>query len=783
MKLVYVRVFRELYGIRSRLLTIILALATSMAVPCGLEMALDSLVASRDRFTSELNLADLEVRMIPEDIRNLPDWSDIPGLQSVETRLLLPGTLDLGEGTDIAAVNIFLSSSSPRINQLKLLEGSTFTDTKSSAAVAERTLSTYHGVKPGQVLKVRVGDKVYEHEISGIVSSSEFFIVAANPEYLLPEKGSLAVVYTSLDRIYESLGFVMVNDLLFHYQPGHDPAKIKEAILSKLEGRLLERVIEKEQHLSRRHIILDRDVFKIFEPAISLVLGLMAFALVIINMDRILRHRQRELGVLLALGYTPKQVLASYLIAALGLALLGMVLGTAGAVGFREAFLGIYSEAHGLAYLEKHTPPRVLALGWVAVALIAVTSTFLATLRLWGATPLSLLRPPVVLVTSIGRFTQFLYRQLEGSPLGVRVGIRNVFRNLRLTATTIAAVTLALSVGIAYLVCLRSMSTAIVTSFEGQQWERAISFLYPALDDDYAHLKSNQDIRSVEPFIRVQGRLQNAQLEMDTSVLGIVKESMRNPHISAGRVARAPGEIVVGEDLARKLGLRIGDPATLVLRNQNLTVTLVGTKADVMLGESLADLEWLREVLELEEQATGIFIATRPGVDLLKLDEELKQMEFAGRITAKENLVRDFETVLQDIRKLVMLVAIIALTVAMLFVVANLSMTIAERLGEFASLRILGFDNRTSRAIILTEGLLQMVVALMLVAPASLVMAVYLNGLASEAWFTQATDYPAWMFAAVSVCVVALTPVSLLSVLKRVREMNPIQEIKSRNIE
>jgi hypothetical protein len=76
-----------------------------------------------------------------------------------------------------------------------------------------------------------------------------------------------------------------------------------------------------------------------------------------------------------------------------------------------------------------------------------------------------------------------------------------------------------------------------------------------------------------------------------------------------------------------------------------------------------------------------------------------------------------------------------------------------------------------------------MVVALVLVAPASYAMAVYLNKLASEAWFVQPTDYPAWMFGIVAVCVVILTPLSLWSVLKRVREMNPIQELKSRNIE
>jgi len=100
-----------------------------------------------------------------------------------------------------------------------------------------------HGIKTGQTVRVTVGHKTYQHRISGIVSSPEFLMANANPEYFLPEKGSLAVIYTSLDRVFDALGFAMVNDLLFTFKQGADPEATKSAILQKLGARNLERVI------------------------------------------------------------------------------------------------------------------------------------------------------------------------------------------------------------------------------------------------------------------------------------------------------------------------------------------------------------------------------------------------------------------------------------------------------------------------------------------------------------------------------------------------------------
>jgi hypothetical protein len=81
---------RSIRSIPVHAAAIVVALALVMTFPSGMEMGLKSVVTSRDELARGFALADLEVRFLPEDVRNLPDFSDLAEVAAVEHRLLLP---------------------------------------------------------------------------------------------------------------------------------------------------------------------------------------------------------------------------------------------------------------------------------------------------------------------------------------------------------------------------------------------------------------------------------------------------------------------------------------------------------------------------------------------------------------------------------------------------------------------------------------------------------------------------------------------------------------------
>lgn len=93
-------------------------------------------------------------------------------------------------------------------------------------------------------------------------------------------------------------------------------------------------------------------------------------------------QRATEVGTLLALGFTPKQVRRLFLLEGAGLSLLGSLLGAAGGVWYARAMLHalstVWRDAVGTSDLNFHAKPATLAGGIVGSVLVAVFTLWLA---------------------------------------------------------------------------------------------------------------------------------------------------------------------------------------------------------------------------------------------------------------------------------------------------------------------------------------------------------------------------------------------------------------------
>ena len=95
-----------------------------------------------------------------------------------------------------------------------------------------------------------------------------------------------------------------------------------------------------------------------------------------------IEQRAQEIGTLLALGFTPPQVRRLLLGEGAGLALLGALLGAAGAVWYARAMLHalstVWRDAVGTSDLHFHAEPATLAGGIIGSVLVAIFTLWLA---------------------------------------------------------------------------------------------------------------------------------------------------------------------------------------------------------------------------------------------------------------------------------------------------------------------------------------------------------------------------------------------------------------------
>ncbi|MFH1288110.1 MAG: FtsX-like permease family protein [bacterium] len=784
MRKINLKMFRNLVHMKLHAVSIALTIACGIGIYSGVDMALKSLYHTRDKIFHDLNFADLEIQFIPEDIHNLPSFSDIQGIEKVEKRLIFPGIMSLPGDKKIVANMIFLENYNPEINKIHLLEGNNFSKKDINEVVAEKTLRDFYGLKQGDTVKVKVGEKEYENKIAGFGVSPEYVTITANPEYFLPEKGSLGVLFTSLDRVSESLGFTMVNDLVFKFKPGVNKKRIEKNILGRLNGMNIEQVIPYEDHFAYKYLELDLLAFKVYVPAIVIVLGSLSFIIALINFSRLIIHERKEIGAILAIGYHPKEILFSYFFGGILLGCFGIIIGIPFALLLRNIFTSIYGSANGLIFVFN----RIFLISIFKGIIFGISTSAIASIiPVWGIlklSPYDIMHPAIKnSLPGNKSFLQMIFIVTSRFSISCRLGIRNILRKKYLSTAAILSIGLAIGVAVSYMISMSSLETTIKKRFERQQWTMVADFLYPVYFEDYEEIKKVEGVKSIEPYFRYYAELGKDGNFEGTGLFAITFPSKVQVFpIIEGRSVEKKAEILINNDLARKLKLKVGDTVDLRIHKNIYPFKVCGIKSDVNQRESVIDFYRAREILEFPDEATGIMISSVQPVS----DETMKKIQgfdFVGKITKKETLVAGFIKFIKEMMGIINVATMVSVFVAILFIFTSSNMGIMEREGEYATLKSIGYDNRHISQSIFLEALILTVMGGIFSIPLAMGVSIYLNHIMSNAWFDIENFFYVSDFMKGIIPLMVLGPLSIIPGLKYVFNMDIQKALKIRMIE
>ncbi|MBF1730368.1 MAG: hypothetical protein HXP06_01070, partial [Trueperella pyogenes] len=301
MRLLDLLILRDLLNIRGRIISLLLIIACGVGILFGIQTALNDLVSTQDAVMDRMNMADLEISLLPEDVNNLPHLTDVSGVSAVESRLVMPGVINRPDEAYLSALVLFQGKEGLDLNQLSVLEGRMFR-VGAGETVIDRGLAVYHGYRVGDRIDVRVGSKTLSLKITGIVMSPEFLVTSSNPDYVIVQPGSLGVMWTDIGQVSDALGFRMVNSLLFKFQKGAAPESVTRNIVDALNGKSIEKVTPREQGYSYKHVRMEVTAFAVYSPAIIITLCLLSLAMGVITFRRFFIEQQKGFGTIAALG-------------------------------------------------------------------------------------------------------------------------------------------------------------------------------------------------------------------------------------------------------------------------------------------------------------------------------------------------------------------------------------------------------------------------------------------------------------------------------------------------
>jgi putative ABC transport system permease protein len=699
--------------------------AVSLVMACGLAMMIMTrsliltLESTRSAFYQQYAMADVFANLKRAPLSVADRLTTLPGVASVETRVVVDVTLDLPGLSEPATghlVSLPEDGGPPKLNRVFLRSGRfPRTDDRREVILGE-SFALENGLAPGDTLVAVINGRRETLNICGIGLSPEFVFEARAGE-TLPDHKRFSVVwmnYRALAVAYNMDG--AFNDVCIDLAPGASAAPVIEEM-----DRLLApygaggAFTRKDQASAQR---LDDELRVLHSLAVAYPLVFLSVAAFMVNavLARIVRLQREQIAQLKALGYSSRQVGIHYLKFVLVIGVIGTVIGGIAGRFLGASLVNLYTEFFRFPKLEFQMDYSAVGLA----LFVSLGASVLGVLTVvWQAVklpPAEAMRPEPPadfkpsLFERIG-LTRFF------SP-AFRMALRNIERRPWQAVFTCCG--LALATGLMVLPGAMSDSIDHLLTFQWNSVQRqdvAVFLTEPASGKGFHDLEHLPGVIRAEPIRSVPARLKHGHHQRKLSVTGIPEGADLNRLLDdRERPVRMPEDgLLMSEKLAEILGARIGDEVRVEVlegRRPAVDVPIRGLVTDFAGVAAYMDIGALQRILKEGGTVNGAYLA----VDHKRWDEfmrEVKDTPRAAFVMVKRDQLAAFrETTGKSIGIIRKLYFVLAVIVAFGVVYNSARIALSERGRELATLRVVGFSLGEVRGVLVGELAMLVLLAL-----------------------------------------------------------------------
>lgn len=722
MKQIYVKNLRDFIAKPWRFVGLIASISLGIGIFGASELALDSLIKITESIYTDTQFADLELVFLPEDKKNIPDVSDIPGIEDIEYRLILPGTITKKDKSSLTGV-LVLSEEVPNLNSLKITDGKMY-QKNGREVVIEQSLNKFNQFSKYDSIQIKIGEKVIKEKISGIAISPEYLCMSSNPNFANPEKGTLGVIFGDISHYSEALGFTLVNNIIVKYTPNADKGETKRLILDKLISLRIDKVSTKTNQFSHQQFTFYHSLLKdCADFLVSALLLLSAIVFLLICM-RYFKELRKEIGALLAIGYSPGRIILSQISTAI---IIGFICGISSCIVASitlPVLTNVVTEFLGLPivrnYFDYYTFVKCISIS----ILISIITFFIPLASQLRQSPNQIIRESSSTKIRFALLISIISKRIRFKSTGFTIGLRNLLRKPAMACFSILVISCTIGLSIGYALSLDSLYKGMNVSLEQEQWDICTDFMFPAFSEDLELLKKNPSIEKISPYFRGTVEVGYGNDFVDSRILGFIPaDSMRKTHLFKGRLFEPErNECVLSRDIARSLKVSLEDMVAIKYQDKIDSLKVVGITADNNPQQILTDLDKARFINGFESRSSGAYLNFKNNKEGV-----VKDLNIIAKITTFNHLKSVMKKNLDDFMVVIYIIWIYSLIMVIVFLIMFVNLSIEERKSEYAMLLSLGYSNKSISKIIFSEIFTQVVLSVFVSIPMGIAIASYIN--------------------------------------------------------
>lgn len=663
-----------------------------------------NLRASYDLTATEFHFANLTVN--GGDVETFAQTAaTTDGVESVELRSTADVPFQVGDIKMLGRIVGIPSNST--VNQIKVLEGEL--PTHDTEVVLEQHMADHFGLAPGRTIQAYRNDGWSELEITGVVASPEYIWPSRDRQEILTSPDNFGVAFAA-QTLAETFTDSAPNEATLYYTGGAQHEALTVSLSDQARSLGATNVYTRAEQASNAALDEDLAAFEemaLFFPILFLAAAAMAAYVMI---SRLVQAQRPHIGGMLANGLSRRQVLWHYLGYGLIPGLLGAIPGAVAGVLLARLITGLYTSMLAIPVTQISFYPLTL-LGAFAFGLIASLIAGLApALVASRVAPAEAMRGETPAGGGRRSIIERIIPPLANAPVGWRMAVRGIGRNRRRTIYTIAGVVLSLMLVLVSWGLIDTVNWLLDRQFVQIEREDAtVHFAGTAATNDVRSLTAIEGVAEAEPVLTVPVSVAGRDAHYDTALTVLSDETVMHRFVTPdGEWIPLPANgLVLGKSTRDLLGIEPGDEVTLSVTGLGDMEVPVVAFVDEPLGTMAYLARSQAESLTgVPLPATSAMVTYDPGTDATTLRSAITEIPNVAAFEDTKALYSTMQDYMVLFYAFVGLMLLFGGAMAFALIFSSMSVNIAERTREVATLLAVGTDRRTISRYITAENLI-----------------------------------------------------------------------------
>ena len=719
--------FRTAGVYKVQFISMILLIALGVAVFVGFNSEWVTIARDTESFFEDCGFADY--RVIDEDGISSADVDKIRDIEGVTgVSRFLSVNADVRGTDDQLALTV---TESEHTSGFVLMEGEEYDRWDTEGFWLMDKYAEQNGVSIGDELTVTFEDMEFTGTVRGLVESAEYLICVRDESQLMPDFDTYGYVFASpamlrkvveqqireeepeLDDDVMSIAVKGVCDELFvqvNINSSMDKQALQEAV-DKALGRTL-MVLSKDENVSYAESRGEMNEGKTMGSVLPVLFLAIAILTMITTMNRITISEKSQIGTLKALGFRNNRIIRHYTSYAVVIALIGSALGIAAGyllcrnIMSQDGSMGTYFV---MPDWTIHVPLWI----WLIVALIIVLTVlvgYISVRDLLSGTAAETLRPytPRHIRRMLLEKTA-VWKKLR---FGTKWNLRDIFRHKSRSAMSFIGTFGCMLMLVASFGMNETMDEFLDTFFSGSAVYSSKVFISADADNSDA-MKIADDLDG-DYSASVSAKVGDKAISVD--VYNITHGTYQFIDQDSNIAALPENGAFICKRLADEFDVGQGDTVTVEPYGTDESYDIDISGINSSLTESISMTEEYAESLGItDSEAYKINnVYTMTGKDEISTGSNIKSVQ------SKQDIIDSFDAFM-EIFYFFIIVLVAASVLLCLIVLYNLGvMSYMERYREMATLKVLGFRNKTIGRLLISQNLWISVAGTLLGIPAGI---------------------------------------------------------------